>query len=196
MKIMAMTLACLVALMAFAQNESLQKNEQKKKPVLPPLESKKPKQDAAKEKLLAELKDKLPPDLEQQKGDLVQRFPKTNPLLGIWKVKQQAFVVGRGTGQTSGYIIITRTHISRHLILEAPFKKLDFQNMFGTYLIQGNALIISTLMGMASSDKPGELLLVPQGRRERRRFQLMTPTLLRIYQTSTRFLDFTKMAEL
>lgn len=183
MKITTLTLPCLVALLAIWQNPKLQ---EKKKPVLPPLENTKQRDDAS----------KRPPDLEQQKGDLVQRFPKKNPLVGVWRVQQRGIIPGQGTGQTSGYIVITKTHFSRHLIRKAPFKKLEFQNMFGTYSIQGNSIIITTLMGMTSSHKPGELFVIQPGSRERRRFQLLGKTLLRIHRSATRSLDFMKIADL
>ncbi len=132
--------------------------------------------------------------------DLIQRFPKpTNPLLGLWRLRKQ--VIPGTTGvrrRPSGYLLFTRTHVSMHLVRPAlvPGGPIDFQSSIRTYSLQGIALNTVSLMGVRNSQTPGKIVFEARGLRETRRIAFMGPTVLRIYQTPTSYMELIKEAGL
>jgi hypothetical protein len=160
------------------QNEETRKNSPPKKPRIP---------------LTA-------PKGTGQAKDLMQKFPKpTNPLLGLWRLRKQ--VIPGTTGarrKPSGYLLITRTHISMHLVRSAlvPGGPIDFQSSIRTYSIQGIALNTVSLMGVRNSQTPGKIIFEARGLRETRRFALLGPNVLRVYQTPTSYMELIKEAGL
>ena len=137
---------------------------------------------------------------QNQSKDLIQKFAAPpNPLLGLWRLRKQ--VIPGTTGarrKPSGYLLFTRTHLSMHLVRPAlvPGGPVDFQSSIRTYSLQGISLHTVSLMGVRNGRTPGKIVFEARGLKEIRRFALLGPTVLRIYQTPTSYMELVKEAGL
>ncbi|HHI79464.1 MAG TPA: hypothetical protein ENK02_05750 [Planctomycetes bacterium] len=85
-----------------------------------------------------------------------------------------------------------------HLVRPAlvPGGPVDFQSSIRTYSLQGISLHTVSLMGVRNGRTPGKIVFEARGLKEIRRFALLGPTVLRIYQTPTSYMELVKEAGL
>lgn len=138
------------------------------------------------------------PAAPSESGDLIQRFPAANPLLGVWKVQRTVSPVADPRLTVRGYVVFTHTHLSLHLVRTSvlPGGPLSFESSIRRYFLQGPLLRTTALLGLRSGQRPGTLFIEARGLVEQRRFLLVGPKLLRIYQGPQTYLELVKEAEL
>jgi len=203
------------------QNKS---TSQGKPPTLPKLPIEKKKQDEAKPQSQATTKDKQAgrqetkpgqkPGLDTQRlinpitgrpylpdtsgqNDLIQRFARQNPLLGVWRISTVVRPGPRGVPPV-GYFTFTRSHLSIHIINPNPTgtATTGFQSSLRIYRIQGNRIITTSLIGARTGKKANDLLLERRGMRESRRFEFVDPNILRLYNGLTSYFELVRIADI
>ncbi len=85
-----------------------------------------------------------------------------------------------------------------HLVRPAliPGGSVDFQSSIRTYSLEGITLNTVSLLGVRNSRTPGKIVFEARGLRETRRIAFMGPSVLRIYQTPTSYIELIKEAGL
>ncbi|MFQ5503595.1 MAG: hypothetical protein ACE5F1_02230, partial [Planctomycetota bacterium] len=106
------------------------------------------------------------PARQSEQSDLIQRFPRDNPLLGVWRLHQTSRSQGFRQ-QATGYLIFTRAYLSIHTIqgsAVAPIVKtgLLFQSSIRSYRILGNRLLTSSLLGVRNNRHQTKILVETQ----------------------------------
>jgi len=91
---------------------------------------------------------------EISRKDLVQRFPKKNPLLGVWRVTKTFRNQANSAAITTGYVIFTKAYCSLHLFREAAFANSKAFQVLHAQLPASKATSSSSPASSASAAAP------------------------------------------
>lgn len=127
-----------------------------------------------------------------ERRDLIQRFSPPSPIAGFWELR---LVVGPDpalAGMFRGYLVVGDRHLSLHIIGPTHAQSVPFfQTGFRRYRIDGDRLVMTTLMGVSNKEN-GDVVIENPAAEEIRTFERVG-AVLRIRKASAEYMDFVRI---
>ena len=139
----------------------------------------------------------LPPVAEPlrtpvERRDLIQRFTPPSPLEGFWSLRRISRPGAIEPQKAVGYLAIGSRHLMLQLQIDGPSPRVPIlQSGTRRYTVQGDALVTTSLVGLANEPN-GDILLEQPGLTEMRRFTLLG-SVLRILHEDGGHMEFVRV---
>lgn len=131
-----------------------------------------------------------PPRTAVERRDLLQRFTAPSPLEGYYALRVFTNGISAVAGAT-GYLAMGRRFLSLHLQAPRAGGPPAIQSGFREYRVEGNQLVMTTLLGM-QNQRDGDIVLERRGALKSVAF-VLTGTRLRLDLGNGRVLEFERI---